>query len=59
MGVCLGDVFRGEVFVSEWRNERGSEWVIEWRNERKRVTRAMLWARKGGREGGKEKRVSE
>ena len=21
MGVCLGDVFRGEVFVSEWRNE--------------------------------------
>ena len=43
----------------EWRNERGSEWVIEWRNERKRVTRVMLWARKGGREGGKEKRVSE
>ena len=53
MGVCLGDVFRGEVFVSEWRNERGSEWVIEWRNERKRVTRVMLWARKGGREGRK------
>ena len=37
--------------MSEWRNERGSEWVIEWRNERKRVTRGMLWARKGGREG--------
>ena len=35
--------------------EAVSEWVIEWRNERKRVTRGMLWARKGG----KEKRVSE
>ena len=39
--------------------EAVSEWVIEWRNERKRVTRGMLWARKGGTEGGKEKRVSE
>ena len=39
--------------------EAVSEWVIEWRNERKRVTRVMLWAREGSREGGTEKRVSE